>query len=174
MTVLNFYISNLNYNTANNSEKYNKITNIVSIDSDNNLNDLYDKINLLINKLINKHNKNSKNNKYNFYLKFNNKIVPPNHIKLYHYFKIDRKLKESTIINLDFIIKIKGGSALLEFLSAIFEIGEIFILIINAIEYIVKLFIWLLQLTVWFIVELMNPVKFFQTYINLLEYFQLC
>lgn len=109
-----------------------------------------------------------------------NLIKEIKNVKLYHDFKpidIDNNVTvgeyfQDTLRDKDnkIFIRImpllKGGGALGEFIESIFSIGEIFMFILKAIEYIVLFIVWLMQFIIWFISEVANPIMFVYDFIG--------
>jgi len=61
---------------------------------------------------------------------------------------------------------LKGGGALMEFIEAIFNIGEIFMFILKAIKYLVLFIVWFIQFIIWFISEIANPFMFIYDFLG--------
>lgn len=125
-----------------------------------------DKILTLVNKTINA-------------LELSPKLIP-NKIKLYHdfkpidmtydgtiddYFKGAQSLRDNKIF-IQLMPLLKGGGPLIEFIEAIFNIGEIFMFLLKAIDYIVKFVLWLIKFIIWFVSEVANPFMFITDFIG--------
>lgn len=113
-------------------------------------------------------------------LKLPTDLVKDKKVKLYHelkpididsdtpiaeYFSNTLNIKEGQIF-IRIMPLLKGGGPLMEFIEAIFSIGEIFMFIGKAIEFLIKFILWLIQFIIWFMSEVANPFMFIYDFVG--------
>ncbi len=86
-------------------------------------------------------------------------------ITISEYFKDTLSVKDNKIF-IRIMPLLKGGGALMEFIEAIFNIGEIFMFILKAIKYLVLFIVWFIQFIIWFISEIANPFMFIYDFLG--------
>ena len=101
------------------------------------------------------------NKENDFYSLHNNKIISKN-TNIYNYIK----KQNTTIIFLNVIDKNKGGIQAI--ITAVFQIGEFFIMLGNFIVWLAKLTWWLLQFLFWVLFDLFNPINVLGDFFNTL------
>jgi uncharacterized membrane protein YqaE (UPF0057 family) len=108
-------------------------------------------------KILRKNNEN-----YNFVLRYNGKIIPKNDTNVIEFFN------NNNIIIIEKIGLLKGGG-LMDFLSAIFDIGHIFVFLGKGIYFIIKMIIWLIRLALYIVLDFLSPAKIINDFLNTIK-----
>lgn len=105
-----------------------------------------------------------KNEKKNYFiLKYDGKIIPKTDTNVNEFFN-----KNNNIIIIEKIGLIKGGG-LMDLLSAIFDIGHIFVFIGKGIYFMIKMIIWLIRLSLYIILDFLSPARIINDFLNTIK-----
>jgi len=127
---------------------------------------------ITIEKLINNIKKSNKYLKYfsiykNYYIIYNNKIISKT-TNIDELFNCKNKTNSITnkpinnIISLEIIERqCGGGSLIIDMFMSIIKIGELFMMIGDAVIWFFKFILWVIKFLLWFMIDFLNPVTFF-------------